>query len=75
MNINEITMGMTTQEKDIYFTHMEKRHREEQEKIELERQKLRAYKESLIEDIMKHNPNANYEKLKKMTIRYLERIF
>ena len=32
MNINEITMGMTPHEKEIYFAHMAKRHREEQEK-------------------------------------------
>ena len=37
MNINEITMGMTPQEKEIYFAHQEKRHREEAEKLELER--------------------------------------
>lgn len=29
MNINDITNGMTPQEKEIYFAHMEKRHREE----------------------------------------------
>ena len=75
MNINEITAGMTPQEKEIYFAHQEKRHREEQEKIEQEKAQLRAYKESLIEDIMKHNPNADYEALKKMTTRTLERIF
>lgn len=75
MNINEITTGMTPQEKEIYFAHMEKRHKEEQEKIDLERQQLKAYKESLIEDIMKHNPNADYEQLKRMTTRTLERIF
>ena len=74
MNINEITMGMTPQEKEIYFAHQEKRHREEAEKIELEKAQLKAYKESLIEDIMKHNPNADYEALKKMTTRTLERI-
>ena len=75
MNINDITMGMTPQEKEIYFKHQEKRHREEQEKIDLERQQLRAYKEMLIEDIMKHNPNADYEALKRMTTRTLERIY
>ena len=75
MNINEITMGMTPQEKDIYFAHQEKRHREEAEKIELEKAQLKAYKESLIEDIMKRNPNADYEALKRMTTRSLERIW
>ena len=75
MNMNEITMGMTPQEKDIYFAHQEKRHREEAEKIEFEKAQLKAYKESLIEDIMKHNPNADYEQLKRMTTRSLERIW
>ena len=75
MNINEITAGMTPQEKEIYFAHQEKRHREEAEKIEQEKAQLRAYKESLIADIMKHKPNADYEALKKMTTRKLERIW
>ena len=75
MNINEITTGMTPQEKEIYFAHQEKRHREEAEKIEQEKAQLRAYKESLIEDIMKRNPNAKYEELQKMTTRTLERIW
>ena len=75
MNVNEIVIGMTPQEKDIYFAHQEKRHREEQEKIDLERQQLRAYKEMLIEDIMKSKPNSNYEDLKKLSVRSLERIY
>lgn len=75
MNINEITVEMTPQEKEIYFAHQEKRHREEAEKLECEKAQLRAYKESLIEDIMKHKPNADCEALKKMSIRSLERIW
>lgn len=75
MTINEIVMGMTPQEKEIYFQHQEKRHREEQEKIDLEKQQLRAYKEMLIEDIMKSKPNADREALKKLSIRSLERIY
>lgn len=75
MNINEITTGMTPQEKDIYFQHMEKRHREETEKIELEKAQLKTYKEKLIEDILKDNKNYTYDELKKMSIRTLERIF
>lgn len=74
MNINEITLGMTPQDKEIYFSHMEKRHREEQEKLALEKQQLRGYKESLIEDIMKSNPNQDIEYLRKLTTRSLERI-
>lgn len=75
MNItNEITMGMTPQEKEIYFAHMEKRHREEAEKVQAERERLKAYKESLIEDILKNNPNADVETLRKKTTRTLERM-
>lgn len=74
MNINEITTGMTPQEKEIYFAHQEKRHREEAEKLELEKAQLRTYKESLIEDILKHKPNFPREELQRMTTRTLERI-
>lgn len=75
MNINEITMGMTPQEKEIYFAHMEKRHREEAEKVQAERERLQAYKQSLIEDILNSNPNAKREDLQKLTTRTLERIY
>lgn len=75
MNINEITMGMTPQDKDIYFKHQEKRHREEAEKLECEKEQLKTYKEKLIEDILKDNKNYTYEELKKMSIRTLERIW
>ena len=74
MNINDITNGMTPQEKEIYFQHMEKRHREEAEKLELEKAQLKTYKESLIEDILKFKPNFSREELQKMTTRTLERI-
>ena len=74
MNINEITMGMTPQEKEIYFAHMKKRHREEAEKIQDERERLKAYKESLIEDIVKRCPNVDVECLRKKTTRTLERM-
>lgn len=74
MNINEITMGMTPQEKEIYFAHQEKRNREDAEKVQAERERLRAYKQSLIEDILKMKPSANHEKLQRMTTRTLERI-
>lgn len=74
MNINEITMGMTPQEKEIYFAHQEKRHREEAEKLEAERERLKAYKQSLIEDIIKHKPDYPLDQLQRMTTRTLERI-
>ncbi len=75
MNINEITMGMTSQEKEIYFRHMEKRHAEEAEKVEDEKNRLKSYKESLIEDILKIQPDYSLDYLKKLTTRSLERIY
>lgn len=59
MGLNEVTAGMTPQEKEIYFAHMEKRHREEAEKIRLEKERTRAYKESLIQDILAKGLNHN----------------
>lgn len=74
-NINEITIGMTPQDKEIYFQHMEKRHREEAEKIELEKTQLRTYKENLVADILKDNVMYTYDELMKMSVRTLERIY
>ena len=74
MNINEITIGMTPQEKDIYFAHQEKRHREEQEKLEQEKAQLKTYREKLISDILESNKNFSCDELKKMRISTLERI-
>lgn len=37
MNINEIVMDITPQEKEIYFKHQEKRHKEEKEKLNLKK--------------------------------------
>lgn len=70
MNINDITL-----EKDIYFTNQEIRNREEAEKLEQEKAHLRAYKESIIQDILKSNSQFVYEELKRMSIRTLERIW
>ena len=76
MNItNSITNGMTPQEKDIYFKHMEKRHREEKEKLDAEKERLSAYKEKLIEDILKCRNDFTYDELKKKPIRVLEMIY
>lgn len=75
MNINEITLGMTPHEKEIYFSHQEMRHKQEAEKIDLEREQLKTYKEKLIEDILKSNKNFTYDELKRMTTRTLERIW
>lgn len=75
MNINDITSGMTPQEKEIYFKHMEKRHREEKEKLEAEKAHLRAYKESLIEDILKVTDRYTVEELRKKSTRVLEMMY
>lgn len=75
MGLNEVTAGMTPQEKEIYFAHMEKRHKEEAEKIQLERERTRAYKESLIQDILAKGYNHNRyteEQLRSKSIRALE---
>ena len=74
MNINDIVVGMTPQEKALYFAHMEKRHAEEKEKLEAEKAHLRAYKQSLIDDILTYNHNYTREELIRMSIRTLERI-
>lgn len=75
MNMNEITMGMTPQEKDIYFAHQEKRHREEAEKLDAEKARMRDYKECLIEDILKTRNDFTYEELARKSIRILEKIY
>lgn len=72
MNINEITAGMTPQEKEIYFAHQEKRHREEAEKLEYEKAQRRAYRESLIEECLAKYPHLGEERVRKMSIRALE---
>lgn len=72
MGINEITAEMTPQEKEIYFAHQEKRHREEAEKVEMERERLRAYKNSLISEIMEKSDRFTLEELVSKSIRTLE---
>ena len=74
MNINEITMGMTPQEKEVYFKHQEKRHQEEAEKLDAEKARTKEYKDHLIEDIMKYRNDFTYEELARKPIRTLERI-
>ena len=74
MNINTITADMTPQEKEIYFSHMEKRHREEAEKVQAERDSLNLYKQNLIQDIVKYGSCYTVEELNRMSIRTLERI-
>lgn len=75
MNINDITMGMTPQERETYFKHQEKRHQEEAEKVDAEKARMRDYKERLIEDILKDRNDFTYEELTRKSIRALERIY
>lgn len=75
MNINAITIGMTPQEKGIYFDHMERRHREEAEKLDTEKARLKAYKDGLIKDILKDRSDFTYDELAKKPVRTLERIW
>ena len=75
MNMNDITMGMTPQEKETYFKHQEKRHQEEAEKVDAEKAKLKTYKNDLIRDILKDRKDFTYAELAKKSVRTLERIW
>lgn len=66
---------MTEQEWNSYVLHLEMRNRQEQEKLELEKQRMRAYKETLIQDILQRSNNHSLEDLQRMTVKSLERIY
>lgn len=55
--MNNITMGMTSQEKQVYFNHLEKRTSEEQERVNAQRKRVAIYRESLIAEILNCNSN------------------
>lgn len=63
---------MNHQEKEIYFKHMERRHKQEAEKIKEQKETLKHYRQKLIEDALKHRPDLDPEKIKKFSIRVLE---
>ena len=75
MNLNDMTLGLTPQEKETYFEHLEKRHQEEAEKVDAEKAKLKTYKNDLIRDILKDRKDFTYEELAKKSVRTLERIW
>ena len=76
MNINEIVMGMTSQEKEVYFKQLGKNTRYELDKVEIEKQERKNYKASLIEDIIKWTKGKWTEaELQSKSIRTLERIY
>lgn len=76
MNItSQITFGMNSEEKEIFFAHMERRHRFEAEKIEAEKLALKSYRLDLIDDILRMSNNFKRENLMKCSTSTLERIF
>lgn len=58
-----------------YVSHLEKRSREEQEKLDLEKERMKGYKETLIQGILERRKEYSLEDLQRMTVRSLERIF
>lgn len=72
MNINGIISGMTPQEKNAYFEHMEKRHVEECEYMQARRAQNLTYRERLIAEILKRNANFSLDQLKEKSMRSLE---
>lgn len=75
-NINQIVIGMTPQEKEKYFSHLERNTRFELDKVEIEKEQRKNYKASLIEDIIKWaNGKWTEDQLKAKDIRTLERIY
>ena len=58
-----------------YVSHLELRSRQEQEKLELEKQRMKSYKEWLIQEILERSNIHSFEDLQRMNVRSLERIF
>ena len=54
---------------------MEMRHKEEKEKLDHQKEQLKAYKEKLINDILESRSDFTREELKKKSIRVLEMIY
>jgi hypothetical protein len=76
MNITpQMTLGMTSDEQQIFFDHMAMRHRQEAEKLEAEKMALRSYKLDLIDDILRLSDKFNRDSLLRLSTRTLERIF
>lgn len=74
MNINAVTYGMTQQEKQTYFEHMEKRTAEEAVRMDGERARMHEYKLALIADILQGETGWTEGELKTMSLRTIERI-
>lgn len=74
-NINTIVQGMTIQERARYFENLERNTRYELDKVEMEKQRMKDYKASLIEDIMNWTHGKwSQEELQGKSVRTLERI-
>lgn len=74
-SMNEITMGMTPQERATYLEHQAMRAREEQERVKAEIEARKAYKAHLIERILKARPGVwTREELTGKSLSYIERI-
>ncbi len=72
-SMNEIVMGMTPQEKQIYFDHMAMRAKEEEEYMQARIEERKAYKRRLIADVLKYRPGEfTEEELKHKSVRALE---
>ena len=75
MNITaETTLGMTLQEKEIYFDHMRQNYYWESLKVEEEKERISEGKQVMIEDILRHSTNWTKEELRGFSIKRLERI-
>lgn len=58
-----------------YVSHLEMRNRQEQEKLGLEKQRMKSYKEILIQDILERSNNHTLYELQRLSVRSLERIY
>ena len=74
--LNEITTGMTPQERQAYLDHQAMRARQEQERQESLIADHKRYKERLIESILKNRPGVVWtrEQLQSRSVSFLERI-
>ena len=72
-SMNEIVIGMTPQEKQIYLEHMAMRARQDEEYMQARIEEHKAYKKRLIADVLKYRPGEfTEEELKHKSVRALE---
>lgn len=68
-------MGMTPQEKQVYFAHQAENNAYEQIKIADQRKANISYRQMLINDILAQGKNFTAEELSQKSLRTLERIY